>query len=143
MQAVNTHTHTHTGVVAGRHSASHPVVSLHASELFSVTQILIWKSQMTELTERESSPPSAPSPLFSLSSPSLLPLLHRQPLMLLILILCPFNTGSGRGRTWPPWRTRESADVPAPDGEERMRTQVLGIIFIPEASAGETMATME
>lgn len=28
-----------------------PVVSPHASKLFSVTQILIWKSQLTELTE--------------------------------------------------------------------------------------------
>lgn len=29
----------------------HPVVSPQASKLFSVTQILIWKSQLTELTE--------------------------------------------------------------------------------------------
>lgn len=47
---IRTCIHT-TWVVAGRRSASHPVVSLHASKLFSVTQILIWKSQLTELTE--------------------------------------------------------------------------------------------
>lgn len=46
------HIHTQTiRAVAGRHSGLHPVVSLHASKLFSVTQILIWKSQLTELTE--------------------------------------------------------------------------------------------
>lgn len=45
------HTQTKSGV-AGRHSVLHPVVSLRASKLFSVTQILIWKSQLTELTER-------------------------------------------------------------------------------------------
>ena len=69
MHILNTggkHTYTHTEGVAGRHSASHPVVSLNASELFSVTQILIWKSQMTELTERENLLLS----LCSLSSPS-------------------------------------------------------------------------
>lgn len=48
----DTHIHTQTiRAVAGRHSALHPVVSLHASKLFSVTQILIWKSQLTELTK--------------------------------------------------------------------------------------------
>lgn len=48
----HTYTHRHTmRAMAGRHSALHPVVSLHASKLFSVTQILIWKSQLTELTE--------------------------------------------------------------------------------------------
>ncbi len=48
----NAHIHIQTiWAVAGCHSALHPVVSLHASKLFSVTQILIWKSQLTELTE--------------------------------------------------------------------------------------------
>ena len=51
-KCTDTHAHTQTmRAVAGRHSALHPVVSLHASKLFSVTQILIWKSQLTELTE--------------------------------------------------------------------------------------------
>lgn len=95
---IHTHTHMHTQTiraVAGRHSALHPVVSLHASKLFSVTQILIWKSQLTELTEtREESK----DPLSSFHCPFLFAsLLHltdtfwcRQ---LLILILCPFHTG--------------------------------------------------
>lgn len=45
------HVHIQTiRAVAVCHSALHPVVSLHASKLFSVTQILIWKSQLTEVT---------------------------------------------------------------------------------------------
>lgn len=71
-----THTHTQTmRVMAGRHSGLHPVVSLHASKLFSVTQILIWKSQLTELTEsREKGSQDPPSSFHC--PPLLAPLLN-------------------------------------------------------------------
>lgn len=70
-ECTDTHIHTQTiRAVAGRHSALHPVVSLHASKLFSVTQILIWKSQLTELTETRQKGSKDPlSFSFSLSAP--------------------------------------------------------------------------
>lgn len=70
-ECTDTHMHTQTmRAVAGRHSALHPVVSPHASKLFSVTQILIWKSQLTELTEsREKGSTDPLSFSFSLSAP--------------------------------------------------------------------------
>lgn len=94
---IDTHIHTQTiRAVAGRHSALHPVVSLHASKLFSVTQILIWKSQLTELTETREK--GCKDPLSSFYRPFLLAsLLHLTDTFwwqqLLILILCPFHTG--------------------------------------------------
>lgn len=71
-ECTDTHIHTNNmSMVAGRHSALHPVVSVHASELFSVTQILIWKSQLTELTEtREKGSKDPLSFSFSLPAPS-------------------------------------------------------------------------
>lgn len=94
---LNTHIHTQTiRAVAGRHSALHPVVSLHASKLFSVTQILIWKSQLTELTETREK--GSKDPLSSFHCPFIfVSLLHLTDTFwcqqLLILILCPFHTG--------------------------------------------------
>ncbi len=95
----HTYTHKHTQTiraVAGRHSALHPVVSLHACKLFSVTQILIWKSQLTELTGTREK--GSKDPLSSFYCPFLLAsLLHLTDTFwcqqLLILILCPFHTG--------------------------------------------------
>lgn len=95
----NTHTNMHTQtirVMAGRHSGLHPVVSLHASKLFSVTQILIWKSQLTELTERREK--GGRDPLSPFHCPFLLASLLNLTdtfwcQQLLILILCPFQTG--------------------------------------------------
>lgn len=70
-KGTQTHTYTQTiRAVAGRHSALHPVVSLCASKLFSVTQILIWKSQLTELTETREK--GSKDPLSSFYCPFLL-----------------------------------------------------------------------
>lgn len=81
-----------------------PVVSPHASKLFSVTQILIWKSQLTELTEdrgkkKEKGPakihcPSSPV-LFLLAS-STIRLMAFDGRQLLILISRPFRTGCAK-----------------------------------------------
>lgn len=96
-KCTDTHIHTQTiRAVARRHSALHPVVSLHACKLFSVTQILIWKSQLTELTGTREK--GSKDPLSSFYCPFLLAsLLHLTDTFwcqqLLILILCPFHTG--------------------------------------------------
>lgn len=78
-----------------------PVVSPQASKLFSVTQILIWKSQLTELTEdrrkkkeRGAAKIYCPSStVLFLEASSAIRLMALDGRQLLILISCLFHTG--------------------------------------------------